>query len=82
MGTSDVERIAGLERDMENLKKSFDGHMRFHERNNTNVQAWVMIALTGFNILVAVYGIKVASDISQPHQPVGIERQYQGSAKP
>jgi len=82
MGISDVERIAGLEKDMENMKKSFEGHMRFHERNNTNVQAWAMIVMTGINILVVIWSVSATSRGSDQHsQPIGIERQYQGTDK-
>jgi hypothetical protein len=81
MGNSDVERIARLETEMIAMKEFKSDHIKLHEGMNVNKQAWAMIVMTGLNILVAVWGIKVASDSTKPNQPIGIERQYQGNDK-
>lgn len=74
--------ISALKTEVANMKESFRDHLELHKSLNVNKQAWVMIVMTGINILVAVWGIKVASDSSKPQHNIGIERTFQGEVRP
>lgn len=82
MNEDTIADIAALKTEMVNMKEAFRDHLELHKSLNVNKQAWVMIVMTGLNILVAVWGIKVASDVPKsPHQ-IGIERTFQGETRP
>lgn len=78
----DGERIAILETEMEGMKEFKRDHLELHKGMNVNKQAWAMIVLTGLNLLVMVWGIKVTSDNSGNTQQHGIERTFQGEVRP
>lgn len=82
MNEEAIADIRELKTEMRNMKEAFRDHLELHKGLNVNRQAWAMIVMTGINILVAVWGIKVASDSSKPQQPIGIERTYQGDNRP
>lgn len=83
MNEETIADIAELKEAMRNMKESFRDHLELHKSLNVNKQAWVMIVMTGLNLLVMVWGIKVTADGAKPQQhPIGIERTYQGEARP
>jgi hypothetical protein len=82
MNEETIADIAALKTEMVNMKEAFRDHLELHKGLNVNKQAWAMIVLTGLNLLVMVWGIKVTSDNSRPQSRIGIERTFQGEVKP
>ena len=82
MNEDTIADIAALKTEMVNMKEAFRDHLELHKSLNVNKQAWVMIVMTGINILVAVWGIKAASDSSRTQNNIGIERTFQGESRP
>jgi len=79
--------IARLEVQVSNLEKKIDGHIDSHpviDQNKTvNRAAYMMIAVSVISIFINIWSTNaVINSTRHQSQPVGIERTFQGEAKP